>query len=117
MIKSTIPITIITSQKQVNTDVKCTITKDLEIFISPSLSNQEQNHTLNVTYDTYHDLNGVPIRVETPLLNAIKYIIKENYYITHVAPMSDNLIAITEGLIFKDTHIYRMENGKLSKVV
>ena len=113
---------VITPEKEAEVKIRCLITPELDILVEDTLNPQRpydpkpENFVVNVTSGTYHKVGGVDIKIDTdPVLSAVRWLPLDHYRITKVTPISYGVIAITEGVVLKETHIYVFQNSKLVK--
>lgn len=119
-VESYIGVKIITPQKTATARLRCLITPALEILLEDTVATKKlydprpTDFVVNVTEGTYHKVGGVDIILpEDPVLEAIKWLPLDHIKIRKVNFINYGVIAITEGLIFQETHIYVFQGSKL----
>jgi hypothetical protein len=107
---SQITAKVVTQHKVTTIKIPCIVTANLEVFIS---GDHRGFPNLNVTHGTYYKAQGLDIEVNEPAIDAIRWALRMEYYVRKASLVGYGTVAVSEGLLFKETHLFKIEGKKL----
>jgi hypothetical protein len=107
---SQITAKVVTQHKATTIKIPCIVTANLEVFIS---GDHRGFPNLNVTHGTYYKAQGLDIEVNEPAIDAIRWALRGEYYVRKASLVGYGTVAVSEGLLLKETHLFKIEGKKL----
>lgn len=108
--ESQIKAKVVTQHQKTSITIDCIVTANLEVFIR---SHQNAFPDINITYGSYHRCQGLDIEVNDPVLEAMQWVLRGEYRVRQVNLITHGILAVTEGWILKETHLFKVEQYKL----